>query len=176
MKIIKTKFKDLVILEKPTFKDKRGYFRELYVKKNLKKNFPFEVMSLSKKNVIRGLHLQIKRPQAKLITVLKGEILDIAVDCRKKSKTFGEYFKFILSENENTSLLIPEGFAHGFCSLSKDTILHYKCSNYRHSKTETGILWNDKDLNIKWPINDPILSNKDKNNLSFREFCKENFL
>lgn len=173
MKIIKTKFKDLIILKKPTFEDKRGYFRELYSEKFFKKKFPFDVMSLSKKNVIRGLHLQLKKPQAKLITVLRGKILDVVIDCRKRSKTFGKHFKILLSENKNESLLIPEGFAHGFCALEDDTILHYKCSNYRHKNSETGIIWNDKDMKIKWPIKNPILSEKDKNNMNFKEFCKK---
>ena len=173
MKIIKTKFKDLLIYKKETFKDKRGYFRELYLQKHFKEKFPFDVMSLSKKNVIRGLHLQRKRPQSKLITVLKGRVFDVCVDCRKNSKTFGKYFSITMSEKENTSLLIPKGFAHGFCALSKEVILHYKCSNYRDKESETGILWNDKNINIKWPIKKPIISNKDRKNISFKIFSKK---
>ena len=152
MKIIKTKFKDLLIYDKKTFRDKRGYFRELYIKKHFKTKFPFDVMSFSKKNVLRGIHLQLKKPQAKFITVLKGKIFDVCLDCRKKSKTFGKYFSIILSERQNTSLLIPEGFAHGFCTLSNEVLLHYKCSNYRDKNSEIGILWNDKDIKIKWPL------------------------
>ena len=173
MKIIKTKFKDLLIYKKETFKDKRGYFRELYLQKHFKEKFPFDVMSLSKKNVIRGLHLQRKRPQAKLITVLKGRVFDVCVDCRKNSKTFGKYFSITMSEKENTSLLIPKGFAHGFCALSKEVILHYKCSNYRDKESETGILWNDKNINISWPIKKPIISDKDRKNISFEIFSKK---
>ena len=173
MKIIKTKFKDLLIYKKETFKDKRGYFRELYLQKHFKEKFPFDVMSLSKKNVIRGLHLQRKKPQAKLITVLKGRVFDVCVDCRKNSKTFGKYFSITMSEKENISLLIPKGFAHGFCALSKEVILHYKCSNYRDKKSETGILWNDKNINIKWPIKKPIISDKDRKNISFKIFSKK---
>ena len=172
MKLIKTKFKDLIIYKKDTFEDKRGYFRELFLQKQFNKNFPFDVMSYSKKNVLRGLHLQLKQSQAKLITVLKGKIFDVSLDCRKKSKTFGKFFSIILSENENKSLLIPKGFAHGFCSLTEDVVLHYKCSNYRHKDSETGILWNDKDIGIKWPIKKPIVSNKDKENLKFKDFRK----
>ena len=110
------------------------------------------------------------KSQAKLITVLQGKIFDVCVDCRKKSKTFGKYFSIILSDKENKSLLIPKGFAHGFCSLTSDVVLHYKCSNYRNKESETGILWNDKQLNIKWPIKKPIVSMKDKKNLKFEEF------
>jgi len=172
MKITKTKFKDLLIYNKDTYKDKRGYFRELFLNRDFNKNFPFDVMSFSKKNVIRGLHLQLKKPQGKLITVLSGKIFDVALDCRKNSKTFGKYFSIILSEHDNTSLYIPEGFAHGFCSFSNNTVLHYKCTNYRDEKSETGILWNDSNLKIKWPIKKAILSDKDNNNISFTEFKK----
>jgi len=172
MKIIKTKFKDLLIYDKKTFRDKRGYFRELYIEKHFKTKFPFDVMSFSKKNVLRGLHLQLKNSQAKLITVLHGKIFDVCVDCRKNSKTFGKYFKIYLSEKENRSLLIPAGFAHGFYSLTEKVVLHYKCSNYRDSKSEIGILWNDKDLKIKWPSKKIIISNKDKKNISFKELKK----
>tara|TARA_B100001109_G_C18788755_1_gene439042 strand:+ start:515 stop:1042 length:528 start_codon:yes stop_codon:yes gene_type:complete len=170
MKIINTKFKGLKIYKKDTFKDSRGFFRELFLNNTLKKKFPFDVMSFSKKNVLRGLHLQIKKPQGKFVTVLRGKIFDVAVDLRKNSKTYGKYFSVVLSEKENSSLFIPEGFAHGFCSLSDNTLMHYKCTNYRDKKSEVGILWNDKDLKIKWPIKKPILSTKDKNNLYFKEF------
>ena len=170
MKLIKTKFKDLIIYKKDTFKDNRGYFRELFLNKSIKKKFPFDVMSYSKKNVLRGLHLQLKKPQGKLVTVLRGKIFDVALDCRKNSKTFGKYFSIILSENENISLYIPEGFAHGFCSLSDNTIMYYKCTNYRDQRSETGIIWNDYEINIKWPIKNPILSAKDKSNISFKNF------
>ena len=170
MKIIATKFKDLYLYKKETYYDNRGYFRELFIEKSLKMKFVFDVMSYSKKNVVRGLHLQSKYPQGKLITVLKGKIFDVAVDCRKRSKTYGKHFAITLSEKDNTSLYIPEGFAHGFCSLTKDTILLYKCTKYRHQKSETGILWNDKKLKIKWPVKKPIVSDKDASNLVFSEF------
>ena len=170
MKIIKTKFKDLLIYDKKTFKDSRGYFRELYLQKHFKTKFPFDAMSFSKKNVLRGLHLQLKNSQVKLITVLSGKIYDVSVDCRKNSKTFGKYFSMYLSEKDNKSLLIPAGFAHGFYTLTDDVILHYKCSKYRHANSETGILWNDKDLGIKWPNKKLIISEKDKKNLIFKEF------
>ena len=170
MKILKTKFEDLLIYQKDTFKDSRGYFRELYLQKHFKNKFPFDVMSYSKKNVLRGLHLQTTKSQAKLITVLNGEIYDVCVDCRTNSKTFGKYFSIKLSADENKSILIPSGFAHGFCSLASNTILHYKCTNYRDQKSEIGIIWNDKNLKIKWPIDKPIISKKDKINLKFKDF------
>ena len=172
MEITKTKFKDLLVYNKKTFKDKRGYFRELYLEKHFKTKFPFDVMSYSKKNVLRGLHLQLKNPQAKLITVLHGKIFDVCVDCRSKSKTFGKYFSIYLSEKENKSLFIPAGFAHGFCSMTDEVVLHYKCSKYRNANSETGILWNDNDLNIKWPNKKFIISDKDKKNISFYDLKK----
>ena len=172
MKIIKTKFKGLLIYDKNTFYDKRGYFRELYLQKHFKTSFPFDVMSYSKKNVLRGLHLQRKNPQAKLITVLRGKVFDVCVDCRKKSKTFGKYFSIVLSEKNNKSLLIPTGFAHGFYTLTDNVIIHYKCSKYRHVKSEMGILWKDKELKIKWPVKRLVISKKDKKNINFTEFKK----
>ena len=172
MKVSKTRFKDLLIFTKETYKDKRGYFRELFVNKDFKKKFPFDVMSFSKKNVIRGLHLQLKKPQGKLLTVLNGKIFDVTLDCRKTSKTFGKYFSILLSEKKNKSLLIPAGFAHGFYALEDNTILLYQCSKYRHAKSETGILWKDKDLGIKWPVKKLVISKKDKINMSFKDFKK----
>ena len=173
MKIIKTKFKGLFIYKKDTFIDNRGFFRELYLQKNIKQRFPFDVISLSNKNVIRGLHIQLKNPQGKLLTVLSGKIFDVALDCRKKSKTYGKFFTIYLSHKENTSIYIPEGFAHGFCSLENNTLLHYKCTNYRNSKSEKGILWNDDKLKIKWPIKKMIISKKDKSNYTFKDFEKK---
>ena len=175
MKVIKTKFKDLIIFQKKYFKDSRGYFLELYKNKIIKKNFPFTCISLSKKNVIRGLHLQTKNAQGKYISVLKGRVLDVVVDLRKNSKTFGEHFKIILSEKNSKSLFIPEGFAHGFCGLEKENYLLYSCTNYRNKNAEVGIKWNDKDLKIKWPVMKPIVSTKDKRNLTFKEFKRKFF-
>ena len=172
MKIIKTKFKGLLIFQKKTHFDNRGYTRELFLNKTINKNFPFDIISFSKKNVIRGLHLQIMRPQGKFISVLKGKIFDVVLDCRKKSNTFGKYYTTVLSDKKNSSLFIPEGFAHGYCSLTEGSLLHYKMTNYRHKENEIGILWNDTDINIKWPIKKPILSKRDKNNITFKEYLK----
>ena len=162
MKLIKTKFKGLIVYQKDTYKDNRGYFRELFLQKHFNEKFPFDVMSYSKKNVLRGLHLQLKKTQAKLITVLQGKIFDVCVDCRKKSKTFGKYFSIIISQDSEFSFYIPKGFAHGFLCLSKDCTVNYRCSQYRHKKSETTLQWNDKDVGIRWPIKKPILSKKDK--------------
>jgi dTDP-4-dehydrorhamnose 3,5-epimerase len=170
--IKKSKFKDLIIISNSSFKDKRGYFKELLKEKKLKRRFPFLVMSFSKKNVIRGLHLQKKNSQGKFISVIKGKIFDVVVDLRKNSKTYGKYLSTILSEKNSKSIFIPPGFAHGFCALSKENYVVYSCTKYRDEKSEIGIKFNDQDLKINWPIKKPIISTKDKNNISLREFKK----
>ncbi len=170
MKILKTPIKDLLVIKNVKFNDSRGYFRELLLEKKLKKKFKFNVVSMSKKNVIRGLHFQIKKPQGKFISVIKGKIVDVAVDLRKNSKTFGKHFKIILSDKNCTSIYIPEGFAHGFGGLEKENVVVYSCTNYRFKKGERGIKWNDKNLKIKWNISKPIISSKDKQNKLFKDF------
>jgi len=172
MKIIKTNIKDLILLETNVYKDNRGFFKEVEKNKILKKKFVFDCFSYSKKNTLRGLHLQTKKSQAKIITVVQGKILDVVVDLRKKSRTFGKFFSIEISQDSNFSLFIPENFAHGFLCLSKNCAVYYKCTNYRDKKSETTIKWNDKSLNIKWPISKPILSKKDKMGLSFNEFIR----
>ena len=168
--IKKTKFKDLILINNKSFKDRRGYFKELLLEKNLKKKFPFLVMSFSKKNVIRGLHLQTRNSQGKFISVIKGKIFYVVIDLRKKSKTYGKSMSVVLSEKNSKSIFIPPGFAHGFCALSKENYIVYSCTKYRSKRYEIGIKYNDKDLKINWPIKNPIISNKDRKNLSFKEF------
>ena len=172
MKLIKTNIKDLILLETNVYKDNRGFFKEVEKNKILKKKFVFDCFSYSKKNTLRGLHLQTKKSQAKIITVVQGKILDVVVDLRKKSKTFGKFFSIEISQDSNFSLFIPENFAHGFLCLSKNCAVYYKCTNYRDKKSETTIKCNDKSLNIKWPISKHILSKKDKMGLSFNEFIR----
>ena len=167
---VKTKFKDLFIFKKKLFKDKRGYFKELLKEKEVKKKFPFLVMSFSKKNVIRGLHIQTKKKQGKYISVIKGRIYDVVVDLRKNSKTFGKYYTCVLSENNSKSIYIPPGFAHGFCTLDKQNYIVYSCTQYRDAVSEKAIKYNDTKLNIKWPIKKPIISKKDQNAITFIEF------
>ena len=169
MKIKKTKFKDLIILKSKNFYDNRGFLRELAIQKIIKKKLIFTVISKSKKNVLRGLHMQKKNKQGKYISVLKGKILDVVVDCRKKSKTFGKHFKIILSEKNCKSMFIPPGFVHGFLGLGDENIVVYSCTNYRDKNSEIGVNWNDKDLNINWNITSPILSKKDTKNLNFKK-------
>ncbi len=169
MKILKTKFKNLFVFKSKNFFDNRGHFRELALEKKIKKKLIFTVMSKSKKNVLRGLHMQKKFKQGKYISCLKGEILDVVVDCRKKSKTFGKHFKIILSEKNCKSIYIPPGFLHGFLGLGKENMVIYGCTNYRDQKSEIGVSWNDKDLKINWKIKSPILSKKDSQNLKFKD-------
>ena len=169
---MKVNISGVKIFKSIIYKDSRGSFNEVYKKKNLsKKDLIFHCTSSSKKNVLRGLHLQTKNSQSKFLTILKGSIFDVVVDLRKNSKTFGKYFSVMLNKTTYTSIYIPEGFAHGFCGLDKENIVYYGCSNYREKDYEIGILWDDKDLNIRWPIKKPILSKKDSKNISFKEFC-----
>ena len=114
--------------------------------------------------------MQLKKPQSKIITVTHGKIFDVAVDLRKNSKTFGKYVSIVISDTDDFSFFIPEGFAHGFLCLSKKCTVNYKCSNYRNAKSERTLSWNDKKLNIKWPTKKPILSKKDQNGLSLENF------
>jgi len=169
MKIIRNRFKDLLIFKSKNYYDGRGFFRELLIEKLLKKKFKFTVVSNSKKNVLRGLHMQTKFQQGKYVSVVKGKILDVVVDCRKNSKTFGKHFKIIISQKNSKSIFVPPGFIHGFLGLDKENIVIYSCTEYRDKKSEISINWNDKDLNINWNIKNPILSLKDKNNQKFKD-------
>ena len=173
MKLIKTKIPGPLIIKTKIYNDKRGFLKETF-RNNLFKNikFPFDIMSSSKKKVLRGLHIQTHKSQAKIITVTHGKIFDVAVDLRKKSKTFGKYISLIISENSDFSFYIPKGFAHGFLCLSKKCTVNYKCSEYRHIKSEKTLSWNDPKINIKWPIPKPILSKKDKDGLNLLYFKK----
>ena len=170
MKKIKTKFKGLFVVNSRVFKDKRGWLKEEFKKNFIKKNLVFTLVSSSKKNVLRGLHMQKKKSQDKFLSVLKGRVLDVAVDLRKNSKTYGKHFKIILSEKNGKHLFVPRGFAHGILGLEKENILHYACSNYRDPKSEVSIKWNDADLKINWGVKNPIISKKDKLALSFKDF------
>ena len=171
MKIFNTKFSGLKVIHGLKFDDTRGYFREIYLDKLFKKKkFIFWCMSKSKKNVLRGMHLQTKNTQEKFISIVKGKIMDVVVDCRKKSKTFGKSYKIILSEKNCKSLLIPAGFAHGILALGEENIIFYGNNNYRSAKSEVTINWNDPEINIKWPKGKKIISLKDKKGKSFKEF------
>ena len=173
MKVFSTKFKGLKVIKGENHLDRRGAFREVFIKNKMEEfNGIFWCMSKSRKNVVRGLHIQKKVNQAKYISVVKGKIFDVALDLRRNSKTFGKYFTIVLSEKNAKSIYIPKGFAHGFMGMDKENYVVYGNSNYRSKNNEVGILWSDKKLKIKWPSKKPIISKKDKNNSTFDDFCK----
>ena len=171
MKIIKTGFKDLRVIAHKRYIDSRGSLREMYNKKIINwDKFIFEYATISKKNVLRGFHFQYKHQQSKLVTVIKGKILDVVIDLRKNSRTFGKTFSIILSENNCKSLYIPRGFAHAYFSMQKENVIYYKLSDYYYPKLEDGIYFNDKDIKAKWPKTKFIVSKKDKLLASFQDF------
>jgi len=180
MELITTPIKDLLIIQPKIFKDERGYFFESYNESIFKQNglnihFVQDNESLSQKGVLRGLHFQNPPfAQGKLVRVIKGAVLDVAVDIRKNSPTYGQHFSLELSEENKTQLWIPEGFAHGFLTLTDNTIFSYKCTNLYNKNSEGCILWNDSQLDIKWGITNPVLSEKDKSGEAFSAF-KSNF-
>lgn len=179
MKVYPTPIEDLLVLKPKTFADARGSFCEVFNSKVFNEavsgswNFVQDNQSISQKNVLRGLHAQLGNPQAKLVRVSDGCVLDVAVDLRKDSKSFGKYFSIVLSSHNNKQLFIPEGFAHGFFTLSDSATLNYKVSDYYNPKTELCIRWNDPDLNIEWKTKTyPIISSKDSLGISFRDYMK----
>ncbi len=170
-----TAINDVILITPRVYKDERGYFMESYnqqkVDKLIKDRFVQDNESLSYKNVLRGLHFQLPPyAQAKLIRVIKGSILDVAVDLRQNSSTYGKHYKNILTGENKKQLYIPKGCAHGFLSLEDDTILNYKCSDYYRADSESSIVWNDPDLSIDWGIIDPILAEKDRLAENFATF------
>ena len=170
MIIIKTKFKDLLIVKQKENKGNRGSLRETFNNKILKEKFIFEYCTTSRKNVLRGFHFQTKFKQSKYVNVVKGKILDVVIDLRRKSKTFGKTFKIILSKKNALGLYIPAGFAHAYYSYDKENIIYYKLDNYYAPRYESGIVYNDKNLDIKWPKKKMRISKKDKNLLTLEEF------
>ena len=165
----------IVEITQKEFQDDRGSFMESFNSKqfnnSLKNNITFvqDNLSISKKGVFRGLHFQYEFPQAKLVSVLSGEILDIVVDLRKFSKTFGDWCTFEISSKNNKQIFIPEGFAHGFLALQDDTKVFYKVSDFWNPKDEFTLKYNDKKINIELPFEPILISEKDKNGLSFDE-------
>lgn len=169
-KFIKCDIEGLFIIEPKSFGDERGYFMETYNYEDFKaaglgQVFVQDNQSLSKKGVLRGLHYQKKYPQGKLVRILKGQVYDVAVDIRPKSITYGKWHGELLSDENKRQFYIPEGFAHGFLVLSEEAIFAYKCTDFYHPEDEDGIIWNDPDLAIEWPIDDDIeiiISEKDR--------------
>ena len=172
-KIVKTKFKDLLVFQGVNHMDSRGFLREVFLENKIKKKIKFHIVSKSKKNVLRGLHFQKKKAQGKYVSVIKGKIFDVVVDLRKNSKTFGKSFSVVLSQKNCKSIYIPAGFAHGFLSLENDSIVYYSCTEYRSPKNECSMNYNDPILKIKWPKKKIIISDKDKSAKNFNELLKE---
>ncbi|QEC51283.1 dTDP-4-dehydrorhamnose 3,5-epimerase [Anseongella ginsenosidimutans] len=168
MQITPTPLEGVLIFEPRVFHDSRGYFLESFNKKVLKENnlafdFVQDNQSLSQQNTLRGLHFQAPPyAQAKLVRVARGAVLDVVVDIRKTSPTYGKHFSIVLSDENNLQLLIPEGFAHGFLVIENNTVFVYKCSQYYHKESEGGIFWADKHLAIDWGTDNPIVSEKDQ--------------
>ena len=167
MKVINTKLKDCVIIEPKVFGDDRGFFLEIFQAERYSQlagiNLPFvqDNHSRSSRGVLRGLHFQKTKPQGKLVRVVRGEVYDVALDIRKGSPTFGQWEGVILSEENKRQFWVPPGFAHGFLVLSDTADFEYKCTDYYDPSDEGSVLWNDPDLDIPWPLADPILSSKD---------------
>ena len=167
MKIITTPLDGLLIIEPRVFEDERGYFLETHHYKRFQSatidcTFVQDNLSFSKKNILRGLHFQKTKPQAKLVQAVSGEIFDVGVDLRPGSASFGKWSGALLSEENKRQLFVPQGFAHGFCVLSESAHVTYKCSDYYDPEDEGGLLWSDPAIAIDWPLKDPILSVKDR--------------
>lgn len=179
MEVIKTEIDGVLIIKINSFKDDRGYFSETYSLSRYKQfgiteNFVQDNISVSKKGTLRGLHYQIPpKAQAKLCQVIKGRVLDVVVDLRFGSPTFGKYFSIELLEGDHTQIYIPIGFAHGFAALTDDTVFSYKCSEYYSKDHERGIRFDDNELKIDWTIENPLVSPKDRAAKYFREIEKD---
>lgn len=179
MNVVRTAIHDVLIIEPKVFGDERGFFYESFNQRKFRemtgvtKNFVQDNHSKSVKNVLRGLHYQIWQPQGKLVRVVAGEVFDVAVDIRKSSPTFGRWIGVNLSSTNKRQLWIPEGFAHGFCVISDSAEFLYKTTDYWAPEHERSILWNDREIGIKWPIQgEPVLSTKDR---SGKPFCAAEF-
>lgn len=177
-KFIETEIKDVYIIKPQVFGDNRGYFMETYNYNDFKKagldmKFVQDNQSCSKRGVLRGLHFQKNHPQGKLVRVIKGKVFDVAVDLRKNSETFGKWTGVILTNENKRQFYIPEGFAHGFLVLSDIAEFVYKCTDFYHPEDDSGIIWNDKDIAVEWPIENDmeiLLSEKDKKQQTFKAY------
>jgi dTDP-4-dehydrorhamnose 3,5-epimerase len=177
-KVNETNIDGLIVLENFIFKDKRGTLNKYFSDIDLSKiGLEFKVKEIIEirplVNSLRGLHIQTKKPQAKIVRVIQGSVFDVVVDLRPESNTYGKYFSIVLDYYKNHMLYIPKGFAHGFLSLEKETIFNYMCSENFNPEMDDGLIWNDEELNIDWPIDDfkrLIISEKDSNLSSFMEY------
>ena len=178
MEIEETNISDVILLKPEVYRDERGFFLETYreellKEKNIGVHFVQDNLSKSQKDTVRGLHYQIERQQDKLLMVMQGAILDVAVDLREGSPTFGEHVAMELSADNKHQMFIPKGFAHGFSVLSEDALVYYKCSDYYYPEGERGLLWNDPALDIDWKVADPIISEKDQHQPKLQEIKSE---
>ncbi|RNC85705.1 MAG: dTDP-4-dehydrorhamnose 3,5-epimerase [Balneola sp.] len=178
MKITSARIPEVKIIEPQVYEDDRGYFLESFRKQvllehGIEMNFVQDNISKSYKGTVRGLHYQLEKPQGKLVQCIKGEVLDVAVDVRRASKTFGNYVAVKISEKNHRQIYIPEGFAHGFSVLSDEAIVHYKCTDYYDKDSERGIRWDDPLIRINWDISRPILSDKDRRQPLFSSLKEE---
>lgn len=178
MRFIPTPLKGVVVIEPDVYQDSRGFFLESYharkyAEAGLPTVFVQDNHSQSVQGTLRGIHAQLRKSQGKLVRVIHGEVFDVAVDARPDSPTFGQWFGEILSNENFRQLYIPPGFFHGFCVLSPLAEVEYKCTNYYDPKDEIGVIWNDSDLGIKWPISNPLLSEKDKKLKTFSELVPQ---
>lgn len=168
MRIEKTNLSGVVLIKPKIFEDQRGHFfeafrREFFEEHGLEFDFCQDNISTSAKGTVRGLHYQMKpHAQAKLVMAVKGTILDVAVDIRKESPTFGHHFSTVLNDENRHMMLVPEGFAHGFSVLSEKATVYYKCNRYYHKKSERGVRWDDPSIGVDWKTDTPILSGKDR--------------
>lgn len=176
MEIIETKLKGVIVIKPKVFEDARGYFfesynREVFLKAGLDLDFVQDNQSLSQKGVLRGLHFQNPpHAQGKLVRVINGSVYDVAVDIRKDSPTYGQWFGQELNEKNKWMMYIPPGFAHGFVTLEDNTVFSYKCTNFYNKDSEDCLLWNDPQIGINWPIESPLLSEKDEQGKKIKNF------
>lgn len=182
MEVIEEALDGVLLLKPRIFNDERGYFFESYNKHALEKvgvklDFVQDNQSLSQKNVLRGLHFQVEPfAQGKLIRCITGAVLDVVVDIRRDSPHYGKYYKTIISAKNQHTLWIPPGFAHGFLTLEDNTIFSYKCTEFYNKNSERSILWNDNDINIDWEVNQPIISEKDKEGITLSEYTNQPYV
>jgi dTDP-4-dehydrorhamnose 3,5-epimerase len=179
--MIDTGIPGLIVVEPKIFGDERGYFLETWSKQRYEEagipgDFCQDNMSYSRKGILRGLHMQNPNAQGKLVSVVQGEVLDVAVDLRRGSPTFKKWYGIILSEEKKNQMFVPKGFAHGFCVLSATAIFTYKCTDFYNPKAEICLRWDDPDIGIKWPVTAPELSARDAAGVRLKDVPESSFL
>lgn len=178
MKIVPSRIPDVKIIEPAVHGDNRGYFfesykEEIFLKNDLPVHYVQDNQAMSQKGVLRGLHYQLEYSQGKLVSVPYGKVWDAVVDLRQSSDTFGQWVGIEISQENHRLVYIPAGFAHGYCVLSEEAVFQYKCTEVYHPEDEYGLIWNDDKLNIQWPINNPVISEKDLRHPTFNNIKAE---